>query len=69
MLAGVEEPLTVRGAVGGRDYQVADRQRVLMTVSKTFFSFTDRYGLDVPNDDDLVLAVAIAVALHRLSAK
>lgn len=56
---------TITGDVAGREYKVADRERVLVTVSRSFFSFTDRYGLDVPVDDEALLAVGIAVALHR----
>lgn len=59
----------VRGDVAGREYQITDRQRVLATVSKRFFSLADQYGLEVPEAADTLLAVAIAVACHRQTAR
>ncbi len=64
-LAADGAEFTITGDVAGREYKVADRQRVLVTVSRSFFSFTDRYGLDVPVDSEVLVAVGIAVALHR----
>lgn len=58
---------SITGDVSGREYKIADRRQVLATVSKSFFSLTDRYGLDVPDPADALLAVAVAVALHRQS--
>lgn len=55
----------VMGDVSGFEYQITDRSKVLATVSKRLFSLTDRYGLDVPDASDSLVAVGIAVALHR----
>lgn len=55
----------VSGDVAGREYKIADRQRVLATVSRAFFSLTERYGLDVAEAGEALEAVAVAVALHR----
>ena len=57
---------TVTGDIAGREYKLADQERVLATVSRRFFSLTDCYGLDVPRAEEALLAVAVAVALHRL---
>ena len=59
----------VMGDVAGWEYQVTDKQRVLATVSKKFFSLTDKYGLEVPDPADTLLAIGIAVALHRQHAR
>lgn len=59
---------TVTGDVAGREYRVADRRTVLLTVSKALCSLTDHYALDVPEPADLLLAVGLAVAWHRLGA-
>jgi uncharacterized protein YxjI len=59
----------VVGDVAGREYQVTDKRRVLATVSKKLVSLTDQYGLEVPDPADTLLAVGIAVALHRQAAR
>lgn len=59
----------VTGDVAGFEYQITDRTRVLATVSKRFFSLTDRYGLDVPQEADALLAVGLVVALHRQESR
>lgn len=56
----------VTGDIAGREYKIADRTRVLATVSRKIFSLAEQYGLDVPDPDDVLVAVAVAVALHRL---
>ncbi|NUP99701.1 MAG: hypothetical protein HUU35_07595 [Armatimonadetes bacterium] len=55
----------VAGDIAGREYKIADRSRVLATVSRKIFSLAEQYGLDVPDPADALLAVAVAVALHR----
>ncbi len=59
----------VVGDVAGFEYQITDRARVLATVSKRFFSLTDRYGLDVPEPSEALVAVGLVVALHRQAAR
>jgi uncharacterized protein YxjI len=57
------DDLEAEGDFIDHEYQFRRGDRVVATVSKRFFAWTDTYGVEIaPGEDDgLILAVAVAI--------
>lgn len=54
---------TVEGNILGCGYQVFDGSREVMTITKTFFSLGDAYGLDYENPADEIAGLLLVLAI------
>jgi uncharacterized protein YxjI len=61
--------LNVRGRPAGREVTLSLGRRPFAQISHKFFSLTDVYGVEAADPADDRLALAVAVALHRLTER
>lgn len=55
--------LTLEGNILEHNYRLLDGKKVLMKVSKGWFTFGDSYVLDISNPEDELLCLSIVLAL------
>jgi uncharacterized protein YxjI len=61
------DDLVAEGNFWDYEYQFSRGSQAVAHVSKTFFSLTDTYGIDVANSEDDVLIIAAAVVIDQCS--
>ncbi len=59
--------LDVQGNILDHEYSIAERRRKIAEVSKAWFSFTDTYGVEIDDDQNDILVLAIAIAIDMMS--
>lgn len=59
------DTIDVQGDIFDHEYTIEREGKLIATVSKKWFSFTDTYGIEIcPGEDDvLVLSIAVAIDL------
>ncbi|MCY8496870.1 LURP-one-related family protein [Bacillus atrophaeus] len=57
---------TIDGDLWNQDFQVTDGKDTRMSVSKKWLSWGDSYHLQIPNEEDHVLCLAIAIVLDMV---
>lgn len=57
--------LTAEGNFFSREYTFTRGARTVARVSKTYFSWTDTYGIDVSSGEDDILLIASAVVIDQ----
>lgn len=61
------DDLEVSGSILDREYRFERHGKTVATVSKTFFSWRDSYGIDIAQGEDDVLILACAVVVDMVS--
>src|SRR3954468_1832181 len=59
------DDLEAEGNFTDHEYEFRRGDRVVATVSKQWFSWTDTYGIDIADDEDQVLLLASAVVVDQ----
>jgi uncharacterized protein YxjI len=59
--------LDVQGNILDHEYSISERRRKIAEVSKAWFSLTDTYGVEIDDDQNDVLVLAIAIAIDMMS--
>lgn len=53
----------VEGDFLAHEFDICKGRQVVARISKTFFSFTDTYGVDIDDDEDQVSLLALAIVV------
>ena len=59
--------LDVQGNILDHEYSILERRRKIAEVSKAWFSLTDTYGVEIDDDQNDILVLAIAIAIDMMS--
>ena len=59
--------LDVQGNILDHEYSIMQKRRKVGEVSKAWFSLTDTYGVEIDEDQNDILILAIAVAIDMMS--
>lgn len=60
------DDLYARGNLLQHDYTISRGGREVARISKAWISMTDRYGIDIADDQDAVLLLSVAVAIDEI---
>jgi uncharacterized protein YxjI len=63
------DDLEVTGGFSAHEYTFERRGEVVATVSKQWFTWTDTYGVEIVEDQDDVLILAVTVVIDMASHK
>jgi uncharacterized protein YxjI len=59
---------TIEGDFWAHEYCIRDREDVILSISKHWFTWGDSYELDIPDSKNVTLALAVALAIDCMSA-
>ncbi|NLY62283.1 MAG: hypothetical protein GX074_00270 [Erysipelothrix sp.] len=59
----------LEGNILNRDFRIVSGSHPILSFSKAFFSFQDSYELNIANENDAVLCLAIVIVIDRLIAE
>jgi uncharacterized protein YxjI len=58
----------LKGDFFTHEYSITDDERIILRLSRHWFTFGDSYELDIPDDRDEILALAVALAIDCVNA-
>ena len=59
--------IVARGDIMGHEYELEREGKRIATISKRWFRVTDTYGIDIADEADVPLILAIAVAVDEMA--
>jgi uncharacterized protein YxjI len=59
---------TINGDLWGHEYTICDGSEVIMHLSKHWFTWGDSYELDIPDNENVPLALSVVLALDCIRA-
>ena len=59
--------LDVQGNILDHEYSISERRRKIAEVSKAWFSLTDTYGVEIDEEQNDILILAIAIAIDMMA--
>ena len=65
----VNKDWTLQGDFFAHEYRVVAGNRPIMSISKHWFTWGDSYMLDIVNDDDAILCLAIVIIVDNIIQK
>lgn len=57
---------TIQGSPFGYNFQILKDNQVVATISKQFFSMTDAYGIDISNNEDQAMMIALVIVIDQV---
>lgn len=57
---------TIQGSPFGYNFQILKNNEVVATISKQFFSISDTYGIDISNNEDQAMMVALVIVIDQV---
>lgn len=57
---------TIQGSPFGYNFQILKNNQVVATISKQFFSMTDAYGIDISNNEDQAMMIALVIVIDQV---
>jgi len=57
---------SIEGDFFGYDFRILKQGRIVASVSKKFFSFRDSYGVDIADDENQVLILALVIVIDQV---